>query len=161
MGGTRQFSGTPLISIRDDQSCEEWRGLQGSAVIAPPLRAPPAGGSSSRRPSHAHSSCCPSDKGVRSAQKMQVGPCIPVGMQLEKAEVGPTSGPTANLASSPLLRPARLQSLIRGGGGCARAGYCGAHVRLPKPEVRGDVAGAGLAVDLTAVALDLLRRKRA
>jgi hypothetical protein len=25
---------------------------------------------------------------------MQVGPCIPVGIQLEKAEAGPTSGPT-------------------------------------------------------------------
>jgi hypothetical protein len=31
-----------------------------------------------------------SEKGVRLAQKMQVGPCIPVGIQLEKAEVGPT-----------------------------------------------------------------------
>ena len=28
---------------------------------------------------------------------MQVGPCIPVGKQLEKAEVGPTSGPTCRL----------------------------------------------------------------
>ena len=32
-------------------------------------------------------------KGVRLAQKMQVEPCIPVGIQREKAEVGPTSGP--------------------------------------------------------------------
>ena len=29
---------------------------------------------------------------------MQVGPCIPVGMQLETAEVGPTSGPTWHLS---------------------------------------------------------------
>jgi len=29
---------------------------------------------------------------------MQVGPCIPVGLQLEKAEVGPTSGPTRRLS---------------------------------------------------------------
>jgi hypothetical protein len=32
--------------------------------------------------------------GVRLAQEIQVVPCIPVGMQLGKAEVGPTSGPT-------------------------------------------------------------------
>ena len=35
-----------------------------------------------------------SEKGVRLAQTMQVVPCIPVGIQLEEAEVGPTSGPT-------------------------------------------------------------------
>jgi hypothetical protein len=28
---------------------------------------------------------------------MQVGPCIPMGIQLQKAEVGPTSGPTWRL----------------------------------------------------------------
>jgi hypothetical protein len=39
-----------------------------------------------------------SERGVRLAQKMQVGPCISVGMQLEKAEVGPTSGPTWRLS---------------------------------------------------------------
>jgi len=32
------------------------------------------------------------------AQKTQVGPCIPVGIQLERAEVGPTSGPTLCLS---------------------------------------------------------------
>jgi hypothetical protein len=32
-------------------------------------------------------------KGVKFAQKTQVGPCIPVGIQRWKAEVGPTSGP--------------------------------------------------------------------
>ena len=31
---------------------------------------------------------------VSLAQNTQVGPCIPVGVQLEKAVVGPTSGPT-------------------------------------------------------------------
>jgi hypothetical protein len=35
-----------------------------------------------------------SEKGVRSAQKMRVGPCTPVVIPLEKAEAGPTSGPT-------------------------------------------------------------------
>jgi hypothetical protein len=35
-----------------------------------------------------------SENGVRLAQKMQVGPCITVRTQLEKAEVGPISGPT-------------------------------------------------------------------
>jgi hypothetical protein len=43
-----------------------------------------------------------SEKGVRLVQTMPVGPCIPVGIQLEKAEVGPTSGPTRRL--SHLLR---------------------------------------------------------
>ena len=38
------------------------------------------------------------EKGVRSAQKMQVGPCIPVGIQLEQAEDGPTSGPAWHLS---------------------------------------------------------------
>jgi hypothetical protein len=33
-------------------------------------------------------------QGLRSAQTMQVGPCTPVGIQLQQAEVGPTSGPT-------------------------------------------------------------------
>ena len=37
-------------------------------------------------------------KGVRLAQKTQVGPRIPVGRQLEKAEGGPSSGPTRRLS---------------------------------------------------------------
>jgi hypothetical protein len=40
----------------------------------------------------------PSENGVRSAQRMQVGPRTPVGTHLEKAEVGPASGPTRRLA---------------------------------------------------------------
>ena len=39
-----------------------------------------------------------SEKGVRLAQKMQVGPHISVKIQLQKAEVGPTSGPTRRLS---------------------------------------------------------------
>jgi hypothetical protein len=39
-----------------------------------------------------------SEKSVRLAQKMRVGPCIPVGIQREKAGVGPTSGPTWRLS---------------------------------------------------------------
>ena len=38
-----------------------------------------------------------SGKGVRSAQKVQAGPCHPVGMQLQKAGAGPTSGPAWRL----------------------------------------------------------------
>jgi hypothetical protein len=38
-------------------------------------------------------------------QKTQVGPHTPVGIQLEKAEVGPTSGPT--------WRPSHLWSRLR------------------------------------------------
>jgi hypothetical protein len=37
---------------------------------------------------------------------MQVGPCVPVGIQLEKAGVGPTSGPTWYLFS---LGPPRTE----------------------------------------------------
>ena len=39
-----------------------------------------------------------SEKAVRLAQTIQVGPCIPVGIQRWKAEVGPTPGPTWGLA---------------------------------------------------------------
>jgi hypothetical protein len=35
-----------------------------------------------------------SEKGLRLAQKMHVGPCTPVGTRLEKAGVDPSSGPT-------------------------------------------------------------------
>ena len=40
-----------------------------------------------------------------SAQKTQVGPGIPVGTQLEKAGVGPASGPTWRLSHLAELRP--------------------------------------------------------
>ena len=48
---------------------------------------------------------------------MQVAPCIPVGIQLERAKVGPTSGPARRLASH-LLRqegrgPAPLEGAVR------------------------------------------------
>ena len=51
-----------------------------------------------------------SEKGVRLVQNMQVGPRVPAGIQLEKAEVGPTSGPTWRLSHLPLVghRRARL-----------------------------------------------------
>jgi hypothetical protein len=39
-----------------------------------------------------------SEKGVRSAQKTQVGSCIHVGTQLDKPEFGLTSGPTRRLS---------------------------------------------------------------
>jgi hypothetical protein len=38
--------------------------------------------------------CTRSEKGVTLARRMQVGPCIPVGIQQENVEVGPTSGST-------------------------------------------------------------------
>jgi hypothetical protein len=41
-----------------------------------------------------------SEQGARLAQKMQVGPCIPVGIQPQNAEVGPTSGPAWSLSRS-------------------------------------------------------------
>jgi hypothetical protein len=64
--------------------------------------------------SSAGSTAAASEKDVRSAQKMPVGPYIPVGIQLEKAGVGPTSGPTrrrshsgrpSGAASSPAAPP--------------------------------------------------------
>ena len=39
-----------------------------------------------------------SEEGVRLAQKMRTGPCIPALTQLPKAEVGPASGPTRRLS---------------------------------------------------------------
>ena len=38
------------------------------------------------------------EKGLRLAQQMQVGPCMPVGTQLQTAAVGPTSVPTGRLS---------------------------------------------------------------
>jgi hypothetical protein len=49
-----------------------------------------------------------SGKGVRLAQKLKVGPCISVVIQLFEAEVGPTSGPTWCL--SHLQREAAMQA---------------------------------------------------
>jgi hypothetical protein len=45
-------------------------------------------------------SACRSEKGVRLAHKMRVGPYIPAGIQTENAEVGPTSGPTWRVSHS-------------------------------------------------------------
>ena len=55
-----------------------------------PARGWPARGGDHRQES--------SEKGVRLAQNTQVGPCIPVRIQLKRAEVGPTSGPTWRLS---------------------------------------------------------------
>ena len=64
-----------------------------------------------------------SEKGVRLAQKMPVGPCIPVGIQPSKAEVGPTSGPTwrrahflagGDVAEQPVRDVVRVQRLVCG-----------------------------------------------
>jgi hypothetical protein len=60
-----------------------------SALTAPVLTPPASPAMSAER--------C-SKKGVRLAQNIPVGPCIPVGMQLAKAGVGPTTGPTRRLS---------------------------------------------------------------
>jgi hypothetical protein len=72
---------------------------------APGLGRPRAGaaarrGTGARRGARCEHGRAPSEKGVRLAQKMPVCPCIHVGIQLEKAEVGPTSGPTWRLSHS-------------------------------------------------------------
>jgi hypothetical protein len=63
---------------------------------------------------------------------MQVGPCIHVGIQLEKAEVGPTSGPTWRLSYLRSGRAARAEGLRhrrhRVGG---LRGFTRAHCYLP------------------------------
>ena len=58
----------------------------------------------------------PWEKVVRLAQNMQVGPCTLVEIRLEKAEVGPTSGPTlANFwANFPHFGRARLRVRLEG-----------------------------------------------
>ena len=54
-----------------------------------------------------------SEQGVRLAQQMQVGPCMPVGIHLEKAEVGPTSGPTWRLSHFRLEEPRQAPAGVR------------------------------------------------
>jgi hypothetical protein len=87
-----------------------------------------------------------SKRGVRLAQTMQVGPCIPVGVKLEKAEVGPTSGPTWRLSR---LRAGRgrapgAELLIRAGRGRVTAREL---VRALAAEAGGRVGAVG-ALDL-------------
>jgi hypothetical protein len=45
-------------------------------------------------------------------KKMTVGPCIPVGMQLKKAAVGPTSGPTWRLSHYLLMAVYSMSSPV-------------------------------------------------
>ena len=66
-----------------------WPAPRRARPCPPPRRFPPRG--------------CAGARGVRLTRKMQAGPCIPAGIQLEKAGVGPTSGPTRRL--SHLARP--------------------------------------------------------
>ena len=67
-------------------------------VLPPPPPPPPPLRFATIYTSHAVLKAAPSEQGVRLAQKMPVGPCIPAGIQLEKAEVGPISGPTGRLS---------------------------------------------------------------
>jgi hypothetical protein len=55
-----------------------------------------------RRLRREHQRLGPGVQGVRPAQKMRVGPCTPVGIQLERARAGPTSGSTRRLSHLPL-----------------------------------------------------------
>ena len=67
--------------------------VQSDNATEPYARLVDAGPSTSREGGAAPSAAL-SEQGVRLAQKMQVGSCIPVEIRLEKAEVGPTSGLT-------------------------------------------------------------------
>jgi hypothetical protein len=51
-------------------------------------------------------------KVVRLAQTVQVGPCIPVGRQLQKAGAGLTSGPTRRLSYLGFRRFASVDSVL-------------------------------------------------
>ena len=105
---------------------------------------------------------------------MRVGPCIPVGVQLEKAGVGPISGPTwrlSHLGALALLRVAGAVLPARGGradavldagllgeerrqlGGVDAGGLPGVE-RGVERESRGGGVGVGL---LGEVALPLVR----
>ena len=80
------------------------------------------------------SSAAPSsEKAVRLAQKMVGGPCITVGIQLQKAEVGPTSGPTW-----------RLSHFRAGALAVPRAAAVHRLVQLPAPDPREAVAVRGV-----------------
>jgi hypothetical protein len=87
-----------------------------------------------------------SEKGVRLVQKIQVGPCIPAGKQLQRAEVGPTSGPTWHISHLGGLRRRALVDVDhRHLEGVARGdGEEQGHVRRrrggPRPHVRRDLA---------------------
>ena len=76
----------------------------------------------------------PARKGVRSAHKMQVGPRIPVGIQLAKAGAGPASGPDWCLSHLRLRLRLRLGCGATATAGPEEAGRgraeLGAHLRL-------------------------------
>ena len=58
-------------------------------IVVEVLQSVPAGADAlNTAPSHF------SEQGVRLAQYVQVGPCVPVRIQLARAEIGPNSGPT-------------------------------------------------------------------
>ena len=65
-----------------------------------PCRRPSSGATTGSSTRPARPTYPPSEKGVRLAQRIEVGPCFPVGKQLERATVGPASGPTWRLSLS-------------------------------------------------------------
>jgi hypothetical protein len=89
------------------------------------------------------------EQAVRLAQKTQVGPCIPMGVQLEKAEVGPTSGPTWRLPHLlGLVRVHRLDDPLRVD--APRQGGPRLQLReLEAPEARRQIVPAARAAVLT------------
>jgi hypothetical protein len=89
---------TPLIQTRRRIESSAVRALLGEPLVVAG-RAVASSSSSSAAESHSFR-----ERGLSLAQNMQAGPCVRVGIQLQRAEVGPTSGPTWRLAH--LLRPA-------------------------------------------------------
>ena len=69
---------------------------------------------------------------------MQVGPCIPMGTQVQKAEVGPTSGPTWRL--SHFVEGPQLFAQLRPGHLCVPR----QHEEVQQPDCGdGDLLAAG------------------
>jgi hypothetical protein len=77
---------------------------------------------------------------------MQIGPCVPVGIQLEKAEVGPSSGRTWRLSHMMRKHAARAQVKV----GAVQALETGAEqwggaAPIAKVVMRGCCSGDGAA----------------
>jgi hypothetical protein len=83
-----------------ESDCKREEGVRLARLIRPPPPGAAATVSADwRTAGDVYSASVLSEEGVRLAETMHVGPCIPVGRQLEKAEVGPTSGPTFSHSS--------------------------------------------------------------
>ena len=94
--------GAPALYISLVILCSKYAGARGAMILPPGADRAPGGWARGVAVGGAEGQALYATKGVRLAQNVQVGPCIPVRIQLETAEVGPTSGPTRRLSHLPL-----------------------------------------------------------